>query len=706
MIKLSTILTFIIGFTTAHFLFQFQYSHFDIAALCKSDSRVSSLQRFTGTANNGCKETSDVATPKNDPTVPKPPEPKLEAPSKSLAVTSSDDKPQNLFPQGHPCSHFGAYIPSAATFWNRHLASIFEGVHRFFPEKEGENVYHDFTALLLHLMSTERLESSIKTVPLRSWDRIGELIDIANKRMAWVNEGMPKLGRDEKEPRRVYILVLGGSVTMGMGCDANPVRDNTKIGPRTCAWPTRVKEFLKSFIPKSKVKKHSSAVVLDIRSMSIGGTNTDSATTMWDYAVFPNDVFWPDIIIHSYSTNDMHVLSEIQAQNMNITLDEMIMRVNEKFIRSVLSRTPRPPTGEREKPCKPKLPILFYFDDYLGNEQRGIVKTMAFSNAINSLSAYYGFGVMSYADAVRDMVYSNTNETWFSPNLWPERHVHPGLGMHITSALVVAYNFLNLATTYCSLPSTLAKSIGDVETANDNPFGYAAVNGLPELLGDKTIENGPVSRSLQLPPVLNTNLTLDNLSTKWKDIDAAAALIPESGLQVCDDNTLLKLNKPCIYAWIAHLPKNPRNKDHINQRMDPVVKKNEGWTAVDEHGKVGYASEVVNSAFMMEFTEIEKPVTSITFMVMTSYGEWWEDSEIRVDIYVMQKGLEINDETEINRSMNIVGYHDRHTSEIFPHTAKLGDAGGVGAKVGDTLQIRIKHLSGKKFKIMGMAFCD
>ena len=90
---------------------------------------------------------------------------------------------------------------------------------------------------------------------------------------------------------------------------------------------------------------------------------------------------------------------------------------------------------------------------------------------------------------------------------------------------------------------------------------------------------------------------------------------------------------------------------------------------------------------------------------MTSYGEMWKGSEVRVDIYVLKKGAETKGGMRIYESMNILGYHDRNTSEIFPHTAILDEGGGLGGEVGDTLRISVRSLGGK-FKIMGMAFCN
>jgi len=74
-------------------------------------------------------------------------------------------------------------------------------------------------------------------------------------------------------------------------------------------------------------------------------------------------------------------------------------------------------------------PLIIYLDDYVGNEQDKGLKTMAFSSALKTIAKYYRIMSVSYADAIRHIVYAHTRETWFSSK-WYEndeylRQVHP-----------------------------------------------------------------------------------------------------------------------------------------------------------------------------------------------------------------------------------------------------------------------------------------
>ena len=234
---------------------------------------------------------------------------------------------------------------------------------------------------------------------------------------------------------------------MGVVCHINPVTTQTgKYSRRNCAWPGRVATFFSQLFLGYEL--------IDFHTLALGGTNTESGITMWDYSLLPGDVPYPDIVINAYATNDMHYNSVQDAIAKNITLRESVMQLSQAFVRQVLT----PKSGCRHAP-----PLLLYLDDYLGNEQNEVMTTLISSQTINLMSGYYGIGSMSYGDAVRDMVYGDTKEWWFSSHWYEgdkyQRAVHPHMGMHISMVWVVAFNLMNLvrSLSFSSLACTCTR---------------------------------------------------------------------------------------------------------------------------------------------------------------------------------------------------------------------------------------------------------
>jgi len=206
---------------------------------------------------------------------------------------------------------------------------------------------------------------------------------------------------------------------MGVVCHLNPVTTQTgKYSRRACAWPGRLNTFFPYLFGYYDL--------VNIDSLALGGTNTESGRTIWDYSILPDEIPYPDILINGYATNDMHYNSVQDAIKRNVTLEQSVFELSQSFIRQVL--TPK-------KGCGHPPPLLLYLDDYMGNEQNEIRETMISSRVIHELSGYYGIGSISYADVVRDIVYGDTREWWFSSNWYEkgdyERAVHPHMGMHI-----------------------------------------------------------------------------------------------------------------------------------------------------------------------------------------------------------------------------------------------------------------------------------
>ena len=154
--------------------------------------------------------------------------------------------------------------------------------------------------------------------------------------------------------------------------------------------------------------------------------------------------------------------------------------------------------------------------------------------------------MISYADAVKDIVYTDTNEDWLSPCCWPNRQIHPGMGMHIVTTWMMAYSLLHMATSYCSLNLPKERTVvvdDEEEDSIDGVVGklgslhantlmipkekdYVSTrqNGLPplqkpevKLLGEPKLYETSSKSTNVLPPELNDSLTLDDISKKWNN---------------------------------------------------------------------------------------------------------------------------------------------------------------------------------------------
>jgi len=599
----------------------------------------------------------------------------------STPNTRKDETKEKEEPPTDICSVVSRFpSTSSVSIWRRNLEPIKWTTKHY---NDHEFNFHDFHARMMHYLTPQRLQNSVKTLPFNQWEKVGEILDIAFKRYQYIQDqqnGKKQSGGDGKEPRKLRILVMGGSVTAGVNCRENTVLGRPiKLGRRNCAWPRRLEWFLEQFFP--------SVVQVDVAAY--GGTNTRGGTTIWEYDMFPDNVPHPDILINTFSTNDMHVLSMREAQSQNVTLEDGVLQMNQEFVRKVMK--PRSDCNERPPP------LLLYLDDYLGNEQKGILDTLAVNSALHKLSGYYGFGFMSYADVVRDFVYSNPSEEWFSPNEWPERQIHHTAGGHVAIMWVVAYNLLNTVTVYCD-----SLKIGPEHI-------YEAIEGLPELkFPDRAIKGEPLPKPRHaLPPELSSDLTLDNISTRWHEMESN---VTASGF---DESACPSMSEGGGRQSVCHLHMFPMYSASnpgpgIMETIAPFVVENDGWEAANDEKK-GLVPSKANASLKLRFDNITDQIQTLNFIAMKSYGEKWEGSKFKVEAFV-HRNIEgggrprtpSSSAGEPLRSLEIEGVHDKHTSESYNYKIDLGKERVLA---GDILNVEIRLIGGTTAKITGMMFC-
>ena len=129
----------------------------------------------------------------------------------------------------------------------------------------------------------------------------------------------------------------------------------------------------------------------------------------------PKEAEDPDILINGYSTNDMHLKSIRAAAERNMTMEDNLLDTLQKFARFVLQRNDL--SGQCTEKDIPQI-LYLHVNDYIGNEQRQILDTAILTKVNSILAPYYGYASASYADVVRDYVYGDTHETFFSPLGW------------------------------------------------------------------------------------------------------------------------------------------------------------------------------------------------------------------------------------------------------------------------------------------------
>jgi hypothetical protein len=632
----------------------------------------------------------------------------------------------------HPiCRLLPVPTPSASGLWHHYIMNVLQAT-RLPNDKKFK--FHDFTAELLQIISP-RLPRSVKTVP-QEWKSLEYAMTIGWKRYQYLQEQQQLQQHNKQQqppnpkistyppPRPLKVLVMGGSLLVGTNC--RQVFSELQLGSqmglpkRDCTWSNRLGKFLNMVFGVEFDSKtlhpivDSTGYLFDVTKVAMGGTNTATGSVILEYDLIPENARNPDIIINAYATNDMHILTLLEAQSQNSTLRDKVFEMTQQFVRDVMDMSSSSSSscneGEEKGGQSPKPPpLLLHMDDYLGNEQRKIWETTELSQGAQVLANYYGFASLSYADVVRDFVYGDTYESWFSANWWGDnekktfaREIHPGMGMHIAATWVVAYNLLNLVTTYCSIP------LLPEDPANISAY-YDGAMGLPSLRHDVAQPKGkPKPRPLGLPPPLTQDLLIEDVTQLWrqdslKRQSKATALLPTS-TNSCDGKAATTTK--CPFSWISGLSLQQNNKTWIDAYFRNRASTWQGWQLGDDGGKVGFVpTQPKNNSIVLDFVNVAQPIQSVTLFIMKSYGPKWDGSRLRLQTWLRNDNTDSNSNVinweELN-AKEVVGFHDKNTSEMYTEAIELTKP----IERGTSLRVGAELVGGTMFKLMGLAVCS
>jgi hypothetical protein len=600
-----------------------------------------------------------------------------------------------------------------------------------------------------------RLFKSTKTLPIISPSTITKLLQKIEHRYEYITNPTLYILKYNTTPSPITITILGGSVTMGVNCYTGIPR----LDLQRCSWPIRLEYFMNHMIhqtiilqqPQQQQSSSSSQQsknlpFVKIETLAMGGTNTATGQIILEYDIL-NELH-PDILINAYSTNDMHILT-VKDATSNEKLYDKLLQMGQNFTRTFYHRQ-----QEQQQQCRSdrKNTILLWLDDYIGNEQREILSIQTLSQTLHILSNYYGFGYISYADTVRDLIYSDTTETMFSPSGWyttsnsnnnnnnnnnntdtkMKREIHPGQGMHIATVWIVAYNIVTMLISQCNILS-LEQTIQNDSSSSNAPRDKVLAEGIRN--------NQPIQAKVKLypyetlPPPLTSNLTLDAISTLWQTstniVNTTLDCLHQQQKQVSTSSDGSTEERRCPISWISGLPQ--RDIEWIQNYFEPYIQTPNEWEIVDHSirkDKYGWMPKILQNydiihpqpkKLILEFDisaiEMIHDIRTITLFYLKSYGKRWRSA---VQVVVEQKltngeytVVTMNDDT---KHVVLLSHHDKNTSELLSTTIAIPNDdlehnNNVAVRNHNTaitttaIRLTFTLIRGRRFKLMGIILC-
>ena len=670
---------------------------------------------------------------------------KHETPSNKTVASGTNDHGDDDDDSKHSiCSILPDFRTSSARYtWIKHIQQIHSASRL---EDDIHFLRHDFTAKLLAL-ATPRLDDSIRT-STKDWQLVSRLLDKAYQRYRYLvrrqrqrslqaddSQQNDHHAENEVEPPPVRIMVLGGSVAVGIQCRTGiPGHEYDDSTTRYCAWPHRLENLINQLF--------GVGTLVEVQNEAVGGTYTDIGSSILKYDLIEG-VLESDILIHAFSTNDVTHVSSRSLYTFMLSLQEFCRLVyqppRKEFCRS--KKRVDPPLHSKASSIRYTqgdfhYPFLIHVNDAIGQLMTPLARYARMPQVVSSLANYYGFVSLSYPDMVRDVVYGDPKETWFSANEFPDGtthvpNVHPGQGMHIVVAWMVAYSLLQTTITYCTLTYDFwglehsSKGSGSAESDDDdwvpsNLFSYMKFADYDETVLSEVIplyNNGtdPLNEGTKphfpppagLLPAIDNNMTMSELNARWKIGSKEMQMsqkrpCPRDAKNARDDPT-------CPFSWVSGHQQSKGMawiEDNVVKRLTPA----NNWTMDLNFNfrKMGLTPPTgkIGSTMSMEF-ELRslgqgQPISRVVVFYLKSYGATWKDSKARIEVFT--SSTEEKEHALFLNSTDLSGYHSRSTSEMHLMELVLGKQFGQSNE-NRSLVLQATLVSGQTFKIMGLALC-
>mmetsp|Transcript_19407 Transcript_19407/g.23129 ORF Transcript_19407/g.23129 Transcript_19407/m.23129 type:complete len:835 (+) Transcript_19407:153-2657(+) len=599
---------------------------------------------------------------------------------------SKDSLPSSLFEPHEICSFFPSPTFTASSIWLKYLPTIFNASQNpYIPKLITHQNNSTMRQLLNHVLTPSRMRRAIQHLPTGSYSyshsSVKHVIDIIQKRI-----------QDPENNPPLRIAVFGGSVTLGRGCEPGS-RRMTQV---ECSWVRRFELLVNQFasIVMKKDDNNKNQNIVEVYNNGVGGTATNVGAKMvkyWMYTGILKSV-GPDVIIHSYSTNDSTPPWNMEegADSHTITSNSVRQTVQD-FIRNAL----------RSKPCSDQPPLVIDVDDYLGPQHKTTLGELSYNTVMTQLAKWYDVASISYAEVVRDIVYNDVSGSTF----YNKKDVHYGFWAHQTIAWSVGFGALELVSNYCDDEYLLRK---------ERQTG--AMSG--EKQGDDQERQQRGRQQVFLPPILTSELLHENITNEFNAASDEARDTVSTGDIECSEaengdtktGAIVKNHNPCPIAWVSS--PGGYNANAIDSFIGKFQSLNKDWKVEDNMAegwgnKVGWIADGPNATFSLSFKDLGKSINKISIFYLQSYGEKWEGSRVRITFSTGGTGKKIfeeekADDISILSVGEISGFSNMTGSPTMVEEFLLPDS----VPKEDVLNVKFDIIDGSTFKIMGMMLCQ
>jgi len=564
----------------------------------------------------------------------------------------------------------------------------------YFPEEAAQlPAFRTWVEDLLEFHTTSRLRKT-RTHPADP-TTVGKLLHIVQNRLdsllAAEEAAAAAEGREGKEEDNssgsstllsepLHILVMGGSVTQGINCEANPVGlpagHWTRVNAR-CAWPMRL-EYLFNHV------FFGGAAVVHITNMGAGGSSSEIGSLVMDYQLFPHHSLpIPHIIISSYAAND--------AQQPDVEGHFWYEEVPH-FIQA----------AKNVRPCEEHLPLVVLADHVYGYDDVTVIHKLSGYYAL--LASWYDLMAFNQQNIGRhELLYHFHNATAIAHLMGSEYDLHMGMGFHIGMAWTALFNFLDAIVDTCTDVTMTTrtrtttqqeqeqgpdKGVDEIRVTRKNPTPHNSKSRIEAVLPMPSLKHLP-----KLPKKLDrTPLTLPKeareitslLVDHWNNNDQAAqdrcvalrttmstTTKTRSKSQSKDSTTTTQQQQQqqatvhvdddvldssssslilCSYAWMVGKGTGINTVQELQRVLAPVwvvttnsststtTDESSGWKVTGypvRTPRTGWYAHTANATFELR-VPILVPTHTLTIVSMKSYGPTWIGSKLAVTVTIQR----------------------------------------------------------------------